>query len=181
MGGNIFNSDQTPQGYADGIQDAESNKSKDYSRVTKHPKTWVFGQAAMDSYASGYDKGHGDGLAKQHGVYQPSSTPNPTPSGGSTMQGSGNNIHATIQPDAVEQFVTDLRLFQREAAQLTSNLHDAVRSLEDGRWNDPNYHEFLSRVMRVVQQMEHIDDNLIAQQMVPQLERLITAARNAKV
>lgn len=97
------------------------------------------------------------------------------------MQGSGNNIHATIQPDAVEQFVTDLRLFQREAAQLTSNLHDAVRSLEDGRWNDPNYHEFLSRVLRVVQQMEHIDDNLIAQQMVPQLERLITAARNAKV
>lgn len=174
---NPLNPDLTQAGYADGLRHGEAGQPKDQSRVIQHPKTWVFGNPAMDSYFEGYNQGHADGLAKRHGVYQPK----PPPAGGGSTMTSGPDIHATIQPDQVAGFLNELRAFQRAAVEGTTALLHQVRALEDGRWNDPNYHEFLSRVLRVVRQMEHIDDHLIGQQLIPQLERIIAAARNARL
>lgn len=164
---NPFNPDLSKQGSKAGAKDSSAGKPKSTSGVVSEPKAWVFGTPAVDSYASSYHKAYDNESAKLQGVYQSSGS-------------GGGDIHAVIEPESVTQFSTDLQSFQKEITQLTQALNNVIININtQEQWNDSNYHEFASRWRKALQQVEHIDSS-IAQQMLPQLERIITAARSAK-
>lgn len=183
---NPFNTDLSQQGTKAGANDAATGNPKDVSGVAGEAKAWVFGKPAVESYSSAYHQAYDNELAKRQGVYQtpPAATPFSMTGGNATSVNTltitGNAIHATIKPDKVAAFLDSLRVFQRQMLEMTQTMNNMLISVEGQQWNDANYHDFVSRWARVRTQVEHIHDAVISQQAVPQLERVIAAARNTK-
>lgn len=183
---NPFNSDLSQQGTKAGADDAATGKPKNVSGMSGEAKTWVFGKPAMDSYASAYHQSYDNELAKRQGVFQtppaaaPFSMAASNATSVNTLTITGHAIHATIKPDKVATFLDSLRVFQQQMLELTQTLNNTVINLEGHQWNDANYHNFVNRWARVRSQVEHLHETVIGQQAVPQLERVIAAARNIK-
>jgi len=204
----LFNKDSTLSGYKDGLAHAKKNKSKDYSGLITNPKSWIYGNPAMDSYVTGYDKGYNDGLANKHQIYS-SMAKEPNKGDGPKAPNKGNNdglvgkhqvfssmpkgsykggnvsnfqtTHILADADSIESFSQLLSEFKTQLYEKTSDLKTYIDSMENNSWNDENYILFKEIFSAIRHKVDGIEGSIIDQSMLPKLQKYIEKIRKAQM
>ena len=170
----IFNSDDSKRGYTDGISDAEAGKDKNLLGMMS-PKSIIWGDAAMDSYAKAYDQGYIHGQAKMNNVFS------------SQTQNHATNVTINIEPDftiadasAISDFSDELSQFGKQLSSITADMTNFLFSLQNGNWDDPNLSEFMQLFSRASHRIEGVENN-IQRSMIPLLQSYAEAVRKAQM
>lgn len=172
----IFNSDLSPEGFSKGFDDSAQGKPKSHHGTYRHWKYWVWGNAALDSHNTAYDKGYDWQQAKAAGVFSSESDvtskqSNPPIQGNASMSNAMSFAHQIELLQNLKQFLSE---FQDRLIGASANYQNKVDRLhgEHGLM-DETYRDYVEQQLEPTRQMiarlvEHIGDSDI-----PAVEREI--------